>query len=214
MLRGPRLSVLMCLALYVSQGWCGCVEVDSRTEAVTGHGFKLGCISCKRRGEVAASAYVEWYFQAKGESDFVQIYEYRDQTPAILHEQFLERLAWNGSKRTDDLQDGSLYILNVTLNDTGTYRCHFYRTLFLHIQEHHTNATKLVQLSVVEEANRELTSIISEVFMYLCIVGFQVGIVLVLVLCYKKTAAAARESEREKEPLDSKDNCAGIQVDE
>uniref|UniRef100_A0A3Q2YRU8 Uncharacterized protein n=1 Tax=Hippocampus comes TaxID=109280 RepID=A0A3Q2YRU8_HIPCM len=52
-----------------------CAEPDSDTEAVVGQGFKLGCISCKRRSEVKASATVEWYFKAKGEVDFVQVRE-------------------------------------------------------------------------------------------------------------------------------------------
>lgn len=50
-----------------------CAEVDSDTEAVAGRGFKLGCISCKKRSEVEASATVEWYFRPKGEADFVRV---------------------------------------------------------------------------------------------------------------------------------------------
>lgn len=50
-----------------------CAEVDSDTEAVAGKGFKLGCISCKRRSEVEGSATIEWYFRAKGEADFVRV---------------------------------------------------------------------------------------------------------------------------------------------
>lgn len=50
-----------------------CAEVDSDTEAVAGRGFKLGCISCKRRSEVEGSATVEWYFRAKGEADFARV---------------------------------------------------------------------------------------------------------------------------------------------
>lgn len=44
--------------------------MDSDTEAVAGKGFKLGCISCKRRSEVRGEATVEWYFRPKGEADF------------------------------------------------------------------------------------------------------------------------------------------------
>lgn len=50
-----------------------CAEVDSDTEAVVGRGFKLGCISCKRRSEVEAFATVEWYFRPTGEADFFQV---------------------------------------------------------------------------------------------------------------------------------------------
>lgn len=49
------------------------MEVDSDTEAVAGAGFKLGCISCKMRGEVEASATVDWFFMAKGEAEFTPV---------------------------------------------------------------------------------------------------------------------------------------------
>lgn len=62
---------------------------------------------------------------------------------------FEDRLAWNGSKGTDDLQDGSIYILNVTYNDTGTYTCNFTRTLTYNYYEVQANNTKTVQLNVV-----------------------------------------------------------------
>lgn len=47
-----------------------CVEVESDTEAEVTKGFKLGCISCKRRGEVNAQATVDWYFMASDETEF------------------------------------------------------------------------------------------------------------------------------------------------
>jgi len=67
-------SVTECFVLPVAWLCHGaCVEVDSDTEAVLGKGFKLGCISCKMRGEVPASATVHWWFMAKGESEFVHV---------------------------------------------------------------------------------------------------------------------------------------------
>lgn len=53
-----------------------CVEVDSDTEAVAGKEFKLGCISCKMRGEVDASATVDWWFMAKGEREFTHVSDF------------------------------------------------------------------------------------------------------------------------------------------
>jgi len=50
-----------------------CVEVDSNTEAVAEEGFKLGCISCKRRGEVEATAFVKWSFRASTETEFTDV---------------------------------------------------------------------------------------------------------------------------------------------
>lgn len=77
-----------------------------------------------------------------------QLYSY-DETPNIIDPRFYDRLHWNGSKKTKDLQDGSIYILNVTLNDTGTYRCIFSRTLIYPNHEHQTNANKTFFVKVV-----------------------------------------------------------------
>uniref|UniRef100_A0A8B9H852 Sodium channel regulatory subunit beta-3 n=1 Tax=Astyanax mexicanus TaxID=7994 RepID=A0A8B9H852_ASTMX len=126
-----------------------CVEVDSDTEAVVHGGFKLGCISCKMRGEVEASATVDWWFMAKGEEDFTHIYSYADMVGTVTDERFVDRLDWNGSKKTVDLQDGSIYILNVTFNDTGTYRCYFDRMLNFEHYEYRTNTTKFITINVV-----------------------------------------------------------------
>lgn len=49
------------------------MELDSDTEAVANEGFKLGCISCKMRGEVPATATVDWYFKASGETEFSHV---------------------------------------------------------------------------------------------------------------------------------------------
>lgn len=67
----PIVSFFLLFTVYQCHG--ACAEVDSDTEAVAGKGFKLGCISCKRRSEVDGSATVEWYFRAKGEADFVPV---------------------------------------------------------------------------------------------------------------------------------------------
>lgn len=40
------------------------------TEAVVGEGFRLGCISCKRREEVSARATVDWHYKPLGEEEF------------------------------------------------------------------------------------------------------------------------------------------------
>lgn len=45
-----------------------CVELESDTEAVANKGFKLGCISCKMRGEVRATASINWYFRGSDEA--------------------------------------------------------------------------------------------------------------------------------------------------
>ncbi|CAK6971572.1 sodium channel subunit beta-1-like [Scomber scombrus] len=198
-----------------------CAEVDSDTEAVAGMGFKLGCISCKRRSEVKGAATVEWYFQPKGESDFFQIYTYNENGPIIENDQFMDRVDWNGSKRSNDIQDGSIYLLNVTFNDTGTYRCFFNRILFYENYEYNTLISKVVNLNVVAKATRGTASIVSEVMMYVSIIGLQVWLLIEMIYCYRKISAAGEEALREAANAEylaiaseSKDNCAGVQVGE
>lgn len=66
-------SQCVCCVLSVRVGEAACAEVSSDTQAVAGQGFKLGCISCKKRSEVKGSATVEWYFRANGEADFIHV---------------------------------------------------------------------------------------------------------------------------------------------
>lgn len=67
----------------------------------------------------------------------------------VEHEQFMERVDWNGTKRSKDIQDASIYLLNVTFNDSGTYQCFFNRILFFDNYENISLISKVVRLSVV-----------------------------------------------------------------
>ncbi|KAG1936655.1 sodium channel, voltage-gated, type I, beta a isoform X2 [Pimephales promelas] len=193
-----RVPVLLCLShVWLCHG--ACVEVDSDTEAVAGQGFKLSCISCKMRGEVPASATVDWWFMAKGESEFTHIYSYAEMSSYILDDHFDDRLAWDGSKKTYDVEDGSIYILNVTFNDTGTYRCLFDRMLIFPYYEYRTTTVKFITLNVVGHATRGMASILSEVMMYVSIIGLQLWLLVEMVYCYRKIAAAGEEALRESE---------------
>ncbi|XP_034748736.1 sodium channel, voltage-gated, type I, beta b isoform X1 [Etheostoma cragini] len=216
-----RIPFLLCCIFAMSEGRGACAEVDSDTEAVAGKGFKLGCISCKRRSEVEATATVEWYFRAKGEADFVHIYTYNEEGPIIENDNFMDRLDWNGTKRSQDIQDGSIYLLNVTFNDTGTYRCFFNRILFYENYENSRVISKVVQLTVVAKATRGTASIVSEVMMYVSIIGLQVWLLIEMIYCYRKISAAGEEALREAANAEylaiaseSKENCAGVQVGE
>lgn len=212
---------LLC-SLFVAQTRAACAEVDSDTEAVAGKGFKLGCISCKRRSEVEGTATVEWYFRAKGEADFVHIYSYNEDGGAIEHDDFTDRIDWKGSKRSMDIQDASIYLLNVTFNDSGTYRCFFNRILsYDNNYEYNDVVSKVVHLTVVAKANRGTASIVSEVMMYVSIIGLQLWLLIEMIYCYKKIAAAGEEALREAANAEylaiaseSKDNCAGVAVGE
>ncbi|XP_029370838.1 sodium channel, voltage-gated, type I, beta b [Echeneis naucrates] len=211
---------LLC-TLSVDRCLGACAEVDSDTEAVAGQGFKLGCISCKRRSEVDASASVEWYFTPKGESGSFAIYTYNEEGPTIQNDHFMDRVDWNGSKRSNDIQDASIYLLNVTFNDSGTYQCFFNRILSYENYEYNTIVSKVVHLTVVAKATRGTASIVSEVMMYVSIIGLQVWLLIEMIYCYRKIAAAGEEALREAANAEylaiaseSKDNCAGVQVGE
>eukprot|EP00063_Salmo_salar_P046178 XP_014021013.1 PREDICTED: sodium channel subunit beta-1-like isoform X3 [Salmo salar] len=149
------------------------------------------------RAEVPAEATVEWSFMPKGESEFTKIYSYEDLMSDTPDERFYERLDWKGSKKTKDLQDGSIYILNVTWNDTGTYRCIFTRTLTFSSFKFHNDTTKIVHLNVVPRLTRGIASILSEVMMYVTIVGLQVWLVVEMIYCYRKISAQGEEALRE-----------------
>ncbi|PWA28238.1 hypothetical protein CCH79_00018562, partial [Gambusia affinis] len=216
--------------------WChaGCAEVDSMTEAVAGEGFLLGCISCKKREEVSARATVDWHFKRAEGHEFTQIFHYKHPDAQVLHEDFSDRLQWQGTLN-DDVQIGAVFLQNVTFNDSGTYRCTFRRTLLLQLQPENVVVEKEVELTVVaagEQAlgagpgmssiltpNRELTAVISEIVMYVLIMVLQLWLILVMVYCYKKiwNEHEAREAKKALEAegslLESKDPCDGVQAE-
>ncbi|XP_056336086.1 sodium channel, voltage-gated, type I, beta b [Danio aesculapii] len=212
------LCVFCALLVCVCRG--ACAEVDSDTEAVAGQGFTLGCISCKMRGEVEATATVDWLFRARGEADFVHIYTYDGSSENIIDERFLDRLEWHGSRRTLDLQDASVDITNVTFNDSGVFRCVFNRVLIYEHYEFSKVTSKDVHLTVVAKATRGTASIVSEVMMYVSIIGLQLWLLVEMIYCYRKIAAAGEEALRASAAeylaiaSESKDNCAGVQVAE
>ncbi|XP_016417814.1 sodium channel subunit beta-1-like isoform X2 [Sinocyclocheilus rhinocerous] len=146
-----RRLLLLCVFCALSVSLCSgaCAEVDSDTEAVAGKSFKLGCISCKMRGEVEATATVDWMFRARGEADFVHIYSYDGEACSIIDERFQDRVEWHGSRNTLDLQDASVDLLNVTFDDSGAYHCIFNRVLGYKHYEFSTIASKVVHLTVV-----------------------------------------------------------------
>ncbi|XP_060936956.1 sodium channel subunit beta-1 [Limanda limanda] len=213
-----RSSLFVVVSLFVSQCHGGCAEVDSLTEAVAGERFLLGCISCKRREEVSARTTVDWHFKPVEEEEFRHIFHYDHPSAEILHQDFSERLEWQGTINSD-IQTGAIYLHNVTFNDTGTYRCTFHRTLFLAMSDQHVIVEKDVELSVVAVANRELTSVITEILMYVLIVVLQLWLIVVLVYCYKKITAEHEDREARKANkaqaglLESKDSCDGVQLE-
>ena len=96
-----------------------------------------------------------------------QIYTYNEDGPTIESEQFMDRVDWNGSKRSNDIQDASIYLLNVTFNDTGTYRCFFNRILFYANYEYNTVVSKVVHLTVVAKGTMKSTAVLHKYYITL-----------------------------------------------
>ncbi|XP_014325281.1 sodium channel subunit beta-1-like [Xiphophorus maculatus] len=211
-------TFLVAFSLLAPRCHAGCAEVDPMTEAVAGEGFLLNCISCKKREEVSARATVDWHFKRPDDHEFTQIFHYKHPKAEVLHEDFSDRLQWQGTLN-DDIQIGAVFIQNVTFNDSGTYRCTFSRTLLLPLQPENVVVEKEVELTVVAAANRELTAVISEIVMYVLIVVLQLWLILVMVYCYKKiwNEHEAREAKKALEAegslLESKDHCDGMQAE-
>ncbi|KAL8220161.1 UNVERIFIED_CONTAM: Sodium channel subunit beta-1 [Gekko kuhli] len=198
----------------------GCVEVDSHTEAVLGQSFKITCISCKKRSETVAEAFTEWFFKEKETEEMVKIlrYDYENKLE-VTDPRFEGLVVWNGTKKVSDLQDVSIFILNVTYEHAGEYVCTVNRTLnFGDVFLHNVLVNKTIHIEVVPTANRDTASIVSEIMMYVLIVVLTIWLVAEMVYCYKKIAAAteAAAQENASEYLaitsESKENCTGVQA--
>ncbi|XP_009913366.2 sodium channel regulatory subunit beta-3 [Haliaeetus albicilla] len=206
----PRLVCASSVALVVWAGFCSavCVEVPSETEAVQGTHMKLLCISCMKREEVTASTMVEWFYRPDGGKD-EPIYKYEKK----IHEfpsRFSGRLQWNGSK---DMQDVSITVLNVTLNDSGIYTCNITREFEFEIHRPLFTSSREIHLTVVEEAGEDFTSVISEIMMYILLVFLTLWLLIEMVYCYRKVSKAEEAAQENATdylaiPSENKENCA------
>ncbi|CAN2388054.1 Sodium channel [Pristimantis euphronides] len=211
--------MLICLtAAYTC--WSGCVEVDPETEAVYGLEFKIRCISCKKRGETVAKTFTEWFFRGDGMEQFNLILIYQYPKTDVVDNRFIGRLKWNGSSHSEDLQDMSVVISNVTYEHAGTYMCRVNRTLIFESHEYNTNVSKFIEIVVVDKGNRDVASIVSEIMMYVLIVVLTIWLVAEMIYCYRKIAAAGEEAVLENASdylaiaTETKDNCLGVQPQE
>ncbi|XP_051922631.1 sodium channel subunit beta-1 isoform X1 [Hippocampus zosterae] len=195
--RKVQWPLVIVVSLLVRECLGGCSEVDSLTEAVQGEPFVLGCISCKKRGEVSAITTVDWHFRPQGKENFTHIFHYEHPSADVMDDAFRGRLDWLGT-RGEDIQAGTVAVRNVSYTDAGTYRCIFNRTLLLAGFRHQVSVEKEVELSVVDAAKRELAAVVSEMVMYVLIVFLQLWLIVVVVYCYKKVSddMDAREARR------------------
>ncbi|XP_051935270.1 sodium channel subunit beta-3 isoform X1 [Hippocampus zosterae] len=164
-----------------------CVDVPSGTEAVLGKMMKLTCISCMKREEVKVKTHVDWYYMTKVEQgvtpDKTLIYKYEGNFPMEMDGPFKGRLVWDGSQ---DLQDLSISIVNVTYNDSGVYECHVLREFDFDTFTPSAFVLKNITLKVKEEASPDTTAIYSEIMMYLLLVFLTFWLLIEMVYCYRK----------------------------
>ncbi|KAL8173672.1 UNVERIFIED_CONTAM: Sodium channel subunit beta-3 [Gekko kuhli] len=185
--------------------------VPSETEAVQGSHMKLLCISCMKREEVTANTVVEWFYRAEGEDvdDLIYVYE-NEKQPIVPLTRFGGRLTWNGSK---DMQDVSISVHNISLNDSGVYTCKVNRTFDFDIHHHTVTTSTLIHLTVVKEAGEDFTSVISEIMMYILLVFLTLWLLIEMVYCYRKVSKAEEVAQENATdylaiPSENKENCA------
>uniref|UniRef100_A0A8B9KCW4 Sodium channel, voltage-gated, type I, beta b n=1 Tax=Astyanax mexicanus TaxID=7994 RepID=A0A8B9KCW4_ASTMX len=174
-----------------------CKKVDSDTEAVAGQDFKLGCISCKMRGEVEASATADWFFKARGETEFAHVSNLCVYTVYIQY----RPKVWT-----------HLLFFNVLL-----FKIEYYQIFMKYYQ----NVERIYIKKITRPlSTRGTASIVSEIMMYVSIIGLQLWLLVEMIYCYRKIAAAGDEALRASAAeylaiaSESKDNCAGVQVAE
>ncbi|XP_052323166.1 sodium channel subunit beta-3 isoform X5 [Oncorhynchus keta] len=184
---------LLLLVLVVQVSRPVCVDVPSETEAVVGNPMKLTCISCMKREEI-------YLF---------------DGHPRELEGPWRGRLVWNGSK---DLQELSISILNVTMNDTGTYNCVVFRQFEFDSYSHSVTKTLVINLVVREEASDDTTALYSEIMMYVLLVFLTCWLLVEMVYCYRKISKSDEQAQDTATnylaiPSENKDNL-GVPVTE
>lgn len=121
----------------------------------------------------------------------LQIYEYRNGQQEV-ESPFQGRLQWNGSK---DLQDVSITVLNVTLNDSGLYTCNVSREFAFEAHRPFVKTTRLIPLRVTEEAGEDFTSVVSEIMMYILLVFLTLWLLIEMIYCYRKVSKAEEAAQ-------------------
>ncbi|XP_059930875.1 sodium channel subunit beta-3 isoform X1 [Gadus macrocephalus] len=182
-----RLHTLLLLMCAVRLGHAVCVDIPSETEAVVGRTMKLTCIACMTREEVKSLTRVDWFYLTNNDTLLIPIFQYRNGRPKEVEGPWEKRLLWNGSV---DLQDLSIWILNVSLNDSGTYRCDVFRQFKFDYFTPSVNKTKVIQLKVYPTAKVNPASLYSEVMMYVLLVFLTLWLLVEMVYCYRKISRA------------------------
>ncbi|XP_067306893.1 sodium channel subunit beta-3 isoform X2 [Pseudorasbora parva] len=187
------LHLLLLFLFAVQEVRLVCVDVPSDTEAIVGRAKKLTCIYCMKREEISAETKVEWsYISPDQEKVLIYLYDRKPQEPEDVDEQWKGRLTWNGSK---DLQDLSISIQNVTLNDTGTYECKVSR--FFEFDSFKLSASKTItiDLDVKKKASQDIAALYSEIMMYVLLVFLTFWLLVEMIYCYRKISKSDEQAQ-------------------
>lgn len=191
-----NLQTLVFLIFVVHLSEPVCVDVPSGTEAVLGKSMKLTCISCLKREEIKARTRVDWYYMPYKEEymlfDKTHIFKYEDDTPQELDGPFRGRLSWNGSQ---DLQDVSIQISNVTSNDSGVYECHVFRKFEFDFFTPSIFSIKEIKLKVKKQASQDTTALYSEIMMYVLLVFLTLWLLVEMIYCYRKISKSDEQGQ-------------------
>ncbi|KAM4743467.1 sodium channel regulatory subunit beta-3 isoform 2-T4 [Anableps anableps] len=195
-LQRVQLQTLLLLLFVVHLSRPVCVDVASDTEAVLGNNMRLTCISCLKREEVKSTTTVNWYFTSKenenSTSSRIHIYKHEKGTSESVDGHFNGRLVWNGSQ---DLQDVSIWIVNVSESDRGFYECYVHRQFDFGGFIYDSLTNKNITLTVKEKASNDTTAIYSEIMMYVLLVFLTLWLLVEMVYCYRKISKSDEQAQ-------------------
>lgn len=190
------LQTLVLVVFVVHPSRPVCVDVPSETEAVLGKPMKLTCIFCMKREEVKVKTRVDWYYMPPTEEDIkpekTHIFKYEGSGPGDIEEPYKGRLTWNGSQ---DLQDVSIIIQNISYNDSGVYECEIVREFEFGFFTPSFSNTKNITLIVKEKATDDTTAIYSEIMMYVLLVFLTFWLLVEMVYCYRKISKSDEQAQ-------------------
>uniref|UniRef100_A0AAQ4PDV7 Sodium channel regulatory subunit beta-3 n=1 Tax=Gasterosteus aculeatus aculeatus TaxID=481459 RepID=A0AAQ4PDV7_GASAC len=185
--------VLLCFVVHPSRPVC--VDIPSETDAVLGKSMKLTCISCIKRDEIKSKTHVDWYYMPNKEKDAppnkTHIYKYDVDSPVESDGPFKGRLEWNGSQ---DLQDVSIRIINVTYGDRGIYECVVHRQFEFDSFKPSVSLTKEIKLTVKAKATGDAAALYSEIMMYVLLVCLTFWLLVEMVYCYRKISKSDEQA--------------------
>ncbi|KAM9317810.1 sodium channel regulatory subunit beta-3 [Pholidichthys leucotaenia] len=195
----PHRGQLQALALLFSVVHLSssvCVDVPSDTEAVLGKTMRLTCISCMKREEVKARTRVDWYFRPNMEENVqpekIHIYTFEESRGLHMDISYKYRLVWNGSQ---DLQDVSVLLHNITYNDSGVYECRILREFEFGFYTPSFPTIKNITLKVIAKATEDPTAIYSEIMMYVLLVFLTFWLLVEMVYCYRKISKSDEQPQ-------------------